>query len=143
MKEQTVRAWIEKGPMPAALSEVEVFGRLIGKDLDRDKMAGRKKDERVTRSQIRQIFTRLKSIESKGINTAGQWTEFMMLKPYLAYAAKRGATEGIRELKTVLDVALDTVLAAEEDSQARATRFNNFCKLFESILAYHRAYGGN
>lgn len=145
MDNRSIEAWITKGPDKASLQEAESFGRLIGKDLEKFKENERDKpkDERVSRSQIRQIFTRLKSIESKGIHEEGQWTEFLMLKPYLAYAAKRGGTKGIFALKDTLDTALGFVIASGNSEQMKTQRFQNFCKLFEAILAYHRAFGGN
>ncbi|NLX18172.1 MAG: type III-A CRISPR-associated protein Csm2, partial [Desulfobulbus sp.] len=35
---------------------------------------------------------------------------------------------------------IDAVL--EGDSETETQRFNHFCKLFEAVLAYHRAHGG-
>ncbi|MCA1985278.1 MAG: type III-A CRISPR-associated protein Csm2 [Desulfovibrio sp.] len=90
----------------------------------------------LTTSQIRQVFTRCKSIEARGIEKYKR--EFLMLKPYLAYAAKRHGT-GVNALRGVLDIAINQVLQGPDDVEAR---FKNFCSLFEAILAYHRAAGG-
>ena len=123
--EACIKSWINDGPTLDTLNTVEAFGRgLNGKKL--------------TTSQIRQVFTRCKSIEAKGIEE--NLHAFLMLKPYLAYAAKRHG-EGVTALIGVLEPSIDQVLQGSPDKLQ--TRFKNFCSLFEAILAYHRAAGGN
>lgn len=121
--EACIRSWINDGPNLDTLNAVETFGR----NLER---------QGLTTSQIRQVFTRCKSIEARGIEKYKR--EFLMLKPYLAYAAKRHGT-GVNALRGVLDIAINQVLQGPDDVEAR---FKNFCSLFEAILAYHRAAGG-
>ena len=53
------------------------------------------REQHVTTSQIRQIFGKLKSIEAKGYDNDETRTEFIMLKPLLAYAAGRHDKIGI------------------------------------------------
>ncbi len=65
---------------------------------------------------------------------------FILLKPKLAYATKRANKQGLNDLKTILDEGIDAVL--EGNIQQKQTRFENFCNLFEAIIAYHRANGG-
>ena len=60
--------------------------------------------------------------------------KLLMLKPKLAYAAKRHGG-GVNTLKNVLTQAIDRV---GNDSE----KFNRFVDFFEAILAYHKAYGG-
>jgi CRISPR-associated protein Csm2 len=117
---------------------VKVAGKLglrWGRDLDTQKKGGTEKnDERLTRSQIRNIFNSVKRIEMHGFN--GKENEFLLLKPKLAYAAARpGKTKGVVELEDVLSKSIDYVENEKE-------RFENFCNFFEAILAYHRAAGG-
>lgn len=127
--EACIRSWINDGPTLDTLKAVEDFGRNLN-------------GQGLTTSQIRQVFTRCKSIEAKeGIEKNKR--EFLMLKPYLAYAAKRHGA-GVNALRGVLDLAINQVLQGSGvqrpgDEQAR---FKNFCSLFEAILAYHRAAGG-
>ena len=87
----------------------------------------------LTTSQIRNIYGAVKKMQMKG---GGLDThKLLMLKPKLAYAAKRHGG-GVDTLKEVLTQAIDLV---GSDSK----KFNRFVDFFEAILAYHRAYGGN
>ena len=124
---QDVIDWIDQGPSPKTIEQANRFGEDISKT--------------VTRSQIRQIFTKLKSIEAKGYKDS-QRLEFMMLKPYIAYAAGRHKKQGLNELKKRLDWGIDAVLK-NDSGPDEEQRFKNFCRLFEAILAYHRAHGGS
>ena len=86
----------------------------------------------LTTSQIRNIYSAVKKMQMKGeLDTH----KLLMLKPKLAYAAKRHGG-GVDTLKDVLTQAIDLV---GNDSK----KFNRFVDFFEAILAYHRAYGGN
>ena len=60
--------------------------------------------------------------------------KLLMLKPKLAYAAKRHGG-GVDTLKEVLTQAIDRVGNDQK-------KFNRFVDFFEAILAYHKAYGG-
>ena len=86
----------------------------------------------LTTSQIRNIYSAVKKMQMKSeLDTH----KLLMLKPKLAYAAKRHGG-GVDTLKDVLTQAIDLV---GNDSK----KFNRFVDFFEAILAYHRAYGGN
>ena len=86
----------------------------------------------LTTSQIRNIYSAVKKMQMKGeLDTH----KLLMLKPKLAYAAKRHGG-GVDTLKDVLTQAIDLV---GSDSK----KFDRFVDFFEAILAYHRAYGGN
>jgi CRISPR-associated protein Csm2 len=126
MKDAQVEQWVKNGPSPDLLKSTETLGNELQKD-------------GLTTSQIRQVFSKLKNIEAKGF--AQQRTEFMMLKPYIAYAAGRQQkVKGLQVFKNKISKAIDAVF--DGDKEAESVRFNNFCKLFEAILAYHRAHGG-
>lgn len=127
MQKQEVETWVANGPQPELLQETENLGKQLC-------------NEKLTTSQIRQVFTKLKTIEAKGYS--GQRTEFMMLKPYIAYAAGRQAkVDGLQTFKEKITYGIDAVLAGDgQDEQQK--RFYNFCKFFEAVLAYHRASGG-
>ncbi len=86
----------------------------------------------LTTSQIRNIYGAVKKMQMKGeLDTH----KLLMLKPKLAYAAKRHGG-GVDTLKDVLTQAIDLV---GNDSK----KFNRFVDFFEAILAYHKFYGGN
>lgn len=89
--------------------------------------------ERLTTSQIRNIYGAVKKMQMKGeLDTH----KLLMLKPKLAYAAKRHKeVKGVDTLKEVLTQAIDLV---ENDSK----KFNRFVDFFEAILAYHKDAGG-
>ena len=89
--------------------------------------------ERLTTSQIRNIYGAVKKMQMKGeLDTH----KLLMLKPKLAYAAKRHKeVKGVDTLKDVLIQAIDLV---GSDSK----KFNRFVDFFEAILAYHKAAGG-
>lgn len=89
------------------------------------------KNGQLTTSQIRNIYGMVKRMEMQQFDPH----EFMLLKPKLAYAAKRARARGAEDLKTVLSWAIDEV---GTDSQ----KFARFVDLFEAILAYHVAAGG-
>jgi len=127
MKKEEIVSWVQHGPQPILLNAAEQLGREI-------------KEKKLTTSQIRQVFTRLKSIEAKGYAT--QRTDFMMLKPYLAYAAGRqDRVEGLQLFKEKITIGIDAVFEGGSPEK-ESKRFVNFCKLFEAVLAYHRAFGG-
>jgi CRISPR-associated protein Csm2 len=62
--------------------------------------------------------------------------ELLLLKPKMAYQAKRERGRGVQTLVNVLTEAIDLV---EGDRQ----RFQHFVDFFEATLAYHKAHGGN
>lgn len=127
MEKEQIVSWVQQGPQPALLDAAQELGKEI-------------KNKGLTTSQIRQVFTRLKSIEAKGY--VKQKTDFLMLKPYLAYAAGRqDRVIGLKIFKEKITMGIDAVFESGS-SEEEPTRFVNFCKLFEAVLAYHRAFGG-
>jgi CRISPR-associated protein Csm2 len=99
------------------VKEAEQRGKQLARDL--------------TTSQIRNIYGAVKKMQMKGELDSHK---LLMLKPKLAYAAKRHGG-GVNTLKDVLTQAIDLV---GNDSK----NFNRFVDFFEAILAYHKAYGG-
>ena len=57
------------------------------------------------------------------------------MKPRLAYAARH---DEVKPLKKVLDKAIDGVKNSDNKREA----FENFLRFIESIVAYHKFYGG-
>ncbi len=95
------------------------------------KQRGQQLARNLTTSQIRNIYGAVKKMQMKGeLDTH----KLLMLKPKLAYAAKRHGG-GVGTLKDVLTQAIDLV---GNDS----TKFNRFVDFFEAILAYHKDAGG-
>lgn len=89
-------------------------------------------DNKLTTSQIRNVFGELKRIQMKGFDS--EKTAFLLLKPKMAYAAKRNSNDGINVFKDVFNKGHNEV----NDE----ITFINFISLIEAILAYHKAFGG-
>src|SRR4030095_8740437 len=85
----------------------------------------------VSSSHVRNIYGTVKQMEMSGF----KYHELVLLKPKIAYAAKRAARDRADDLKKVLTAAIDAVGDHEY-------RFQRFADFFEAILAYHKAYGG-
>lgn len=93
-------------------------------------------------SQIRGVFGTVRQIEMNWREEAGEernrraWRDLLLLKPKLAYQAKKERGRGVQVLAGVLVPAIDAV-------QNDRANFQRFVDFFEAILAYHKAYGGN
>jgi len=133
MNKESVEKWIAQGPNPDLLKMTEQLGKDLG--------AGKEDKKKLSTSQIRQVFTKLKAIEAKGYSQPNQRLEFMMLKPFLAYAQGRDKGNSALELfKKTITWGIDAVLEGKGEFEEQ--RFYHFCKLFEAVLAYHKAFGG-
>lgn len=96
------------------------------------------KSEPLTTSQLRKFFGEVKRQQMMGYNN----TEFVMLKPKLAYAVGRAKQNGkkfrdqkIEDFYLVMADAIDKVESTTDKSKA----FKNFITAFEAIVAYHKA----
>ena len=105
-------------------------GEILVKEAEQQ---GQQLARNLTTSQIRNIYGAVKKMQMKGGELDTH--KLLMLKPKLAYAAKRHGG-GVDTLKEVLTQAIDLV---GNDSK----KFNRFVDFFEAILAYHKFYGGN
>jgi len=103
------------------------IGKCLGRDL--------RYNDRLTSSQIRNIFTIAKKLQMKEkIN----WEEFILLKPKIAYITRKpNANLGSKILGDILIEAVDAAYSTQEKDY-----FTNFMNFFEAILAYHVSYGG-
>lgn len=82
----------------------------------------------LTTSQLRKFFGEVKRQQMQGYNE----TDFVLLKPKLAYAVGRDKKNTkIKEFYYVLSDAMRHVNSEKE--------FKNFIKVFEAIVAYHKA----
>jgi len=95
----------------------------------------------LTTSQIRNVFGTVRQIEMswrpRATDKERKYAarQLILLKPKLAYQARRERGGGVQQLANVLTPAIDLV---GEDRN----RFQNFLDFFEAILAYHTAAGG-
>jgi len=131
MNQRDLQAIIVKGNAEETVKEAETLGRSLARQL--------------TTNQIRNIFGTVRRIEmnwpvspkteEEHKRTRKAQRELLLLKPKMAYQAKRERGRGVRMLTEVLSEAIDLVDGDRE-------RFQNFVDFFEAILAYHKAYGG-
>jgi CRISPR-associated protein Csm2 len=91
--------------------------------IDRVKRFVQLRLSRITTSQLRNIFPRVKAARSP--------QDLFMLRPQLAYVAGRSEKEEMRELVVLLDDLI------REVTEARMESFKSF---FEAVIAYHKYY---
>lgn len=99
------------------------FGTYLGQDLE-----GRR-DTKLTTSQLRKFFGEVKRQQMSGYDP----TDFVLLKPKLAYAVGR-AKQRDSKIKDFYNVIADAI-----DNVHNEVQFKNFIKVFEAIVAYHKA----
>jgi CRISPR-associated protein Csm2 len=125
------KTWITDGIKSDAIDYAESLGKQLV-------------EKRFSTSQIRNFYGELKRIQLKTIQDQSQKSAFHLLRPKLAYAAKRaekgqGGGDGAQYFKEEIFKAHEQVRI---DEQGAEKRFENFCSLCEAILAYHKANGG-
>lgn len=87
----------------------------------------------LTNSKIRSIYGEIKRIQMGVFDK--EKSSFYLLKPKVAYALGRDQyNNGLKLFKLIFDEASKYV--SEQKS------YQNFCNLIESVLAYHKAFGG-
>lgn len=119
--------WISIGADEEMVKFAEDVGKYMAPLNKYDKQA-------LTKSQIRNVFGEIKRINLKGFDTTEGKSSFMLLKPKVAYAEGRNKTMGLSLFKIIFDVSWKYVVDKKS--------YQNFCNLIESILAYHKAFGG-
>ena len=101
-----------------------------------DKIGEALVNQRLTTNQIRAIFGEVRRIEGDWrTNSSRANRSLILLKPKMAYRAKRERGQAVGNLVSILSPAIDYV-------QGDSRNFTRFVDFFEAILAYHRAYGG-
>jgi len=132
VSEESLRAIIVDGDAEATVRVAEELGQSLARKL--------------STSQIRNIFGTVRRIEmtwpeepegteeKKEAEQARR--ELLLLKPKMAYQAKRERGRGVQTLVDVLSEAIDLV-------EGERQRFQHFVDFFEAVLAYHKAHGGN
>lgn len=111
-----------------------------------DQVGKQLKDGGLTTNQIRALFGEVRQIQAQWEMGAQQQAlarrRLTLLKPKLAYRARKERGRAVQMLVDELDPALDVVIA-EQDADKQSLYFQHFVEFFEAILAYHKAYGGN
>ena len=98
-------------------------------------------EAKLTTSQIRAVFGEVRQIEGMWSMDMDDTTKqqakrrLILLKPKMAYRARKEQGRGVEQLVSVLSPAVD--LVNNDDGN-----FKRFVEFFEAILAYHKANGG-
>lgn len=90
---------------------------------------------KLTTTQLRRFFGEVKRQQLKGYDE----TNFVLLKPKLAYAVGRAKDPKakINDFYFVIAKAIDCVKVGTKEESDK--RFKNFIKIFEAIVAFHKA----
>ncbi len=124
-------SWTEQIPDNEILDKVTdktvIFADKFGKHL-----GSGDRSEKMTTTQLRRFFGEVKRQQMNGYDKS----KFILLKPQLAYAVGRAyqnkTGKKIEDFYDVMTHAID--LVSEEK------HFENFIKVFEAIVAYHKKY---
>lgn len=137
------KSWVINGITPDIVKWTESFGQFLCKKNPNDTNP----KNALTTGQLRKFFGEVKRIDADVIKHR---TEIPMLKPLLAYAVGRDKKKVGREMvnKTrieefgeELSKAVDAIRWSENDDVLKSD-YKNFVQIFESIVAYHKYYGG-
>lgn len=120
--------WITYNPIKQTWISDKVDSEMI---IFSDKAGRYVADNGLTSSKIRSIYGEIKRIQMGKYED--EVASFMLLRPKVAYAVGRDkSNKGLELFKLIFDEA--SKMVSDQKS------FNNFCNLFEAILAYHKAY---
>ena len=111
-----------------------------------DKLGQDLKNVGLATAQIRALFGEVRLIQAmwsmSDQSRQRALRRLILLKPKMAYRARRERGKGVQQLVDELNPALDEVVK-EHDKQKQDGNFRRFVEFFEAILAYHKAYGGS
>lgn len=136
--ETQIKNWVRSRIDKDAIQFAECFGRDLATMKD-----DRKRDQSLTTAQIRNVFGEVRRIQmanKKAINNEKEFDEssILLLKPKLAYSAKRANRKAVYELADVLSKGIDAVVT-DGTVKDKIQYFENFANFFEAVLAYHKA----
>lgn len=99
----------------------------------------------LTTAQIRALFGEVRQIEAEWEHEEAEkkreaYRRLVLLKPKLAFRARKERGRAVEMLTNVLDKGLDVIIKGEVSK--RDESFRHFVEFFEAILAYHQAAGG-
>jgi len=100
------------------------------------------RDESLSNSQFRNLFSTIKTIEMKGLEDNNSKTKLFMIRPLLEYSFRRKPTKAFEVFKD-LTIKMVNEIYSEENLELQKKYFKNFSRILEAILAYHKAHGGN
>ena len=111
-----------------------------------DQLGKSLKNNGLKTTQIRALFGEVRLIEAQWSISDEQREQarrrLILLKPKMAYRARKERGRAVRDLVDVLDPALELVIKEQNEAKQDAN-FRHFVEFFEAILAYHKSYGGS
>lgn len=141
-KQKLEKSWIEKGINPEIVEWTKSFGKHLcafGENNPQKKA--------LTTGQLRKFFGEIKRIEADVLKHKA---DIAMLKPLLAYSVGRDKKNNrgqmvnktrIDDLEKEISTAIDAIRLNNSDDILKSD-YRNFVQIFESIVAYHKYYGG-
>jgi len=140
-KQKLEKSWVNTGVTPEIVEWTKSFGRYLcafGEDNPSKKA--------LTTGQLRKFFGEVKRIDADVIKHKA---DVSMLKPLLAYAVGRDKKKVGREMvnKTRIEEFCEELSEAIDairfdNDLVLKSDYKNFVQIFESIVAYHKYYGG-
>ena len=118
-----ISAIIKDGDYQTLVDVAEAVGRVL-------------REQKLSTSQLRNIFGEVRRLQG-----SYDRNRLVMLRPKLAYMAVRAGNGG-KLLRDLLTRAIEEVFADSPDEDSEKERFRRMADLFEAVLAYHRAFGG-
>lgn len=133
-----LRTWVQGGITKDTIEWAEIFAKDLAKSKSVSSDRGRDKIIKpMSTTQLRKFFGEIKRIQAMGFDNPDAKDDVLMLKPKLAYAVGRDKGETkLGDFYKQMSIALDAI-----DIQ-NTKHFNNFIKIFEAVVAYHKAAGG-
>ena len=125
VKQKSIENWVLNGITKETVEFANAFGEFVAKN-------------DLTTSQIRTSFGEMRRIQMNSFSK--QKTDFLLLKPKLAYAVKRHNKQGLTKFYEFFSIAYDVVDTVDLVSGEK--HFENLMNLMEAVLAYHKYYGG-
>ena len=125
VRQKSIEGWVLNGITKETVEFANAFGEFV---------AGNE----LTTSQIRTSFGEMRRIQMNSF--LKQKTDFLLLKPKLAYAVKRHNKIGLKKFYEFFSIAYDVVNTT--DLAIGEKHFENLMNLMEAVLAYHKYYGG-
>ena len=136
------KSWVINGITPDIVKWTESFGKYLCAYGEQNPTK-----KALTTGQLRKFFGEVKRIDADVVKHKA---EIPMLKPLLAYAVGRDKKKAgrdmvnktrIEEFGEELSKAVDAIRWSDNDDVLKSD-YKNFVQIFESIVAYHKYYGG-
>lgn len=133
--------WFREKITAETVNYTEVFAKHL---VEEEKVHNNYVTLPLTTSQLRKFFGAVKNLQMDVLVSGYNESDFIMLKPKLAYAVGRVHKQyskcrerRIEDFAEVISKAIDIVNSCKDIELA----FNNFMNFFEAIVAYHKRYG--